>query len=120
MQAVRPLREDGTKDLARCLYFMGLRQRPAPVVPGQKKAAVNLNVPVAEFRCQARSWLRLQCQQRPQHSLQCRALCKHLAWWLLCLGSTNDGISHAKCAACTPVPSVRSDLKANQCNKCRD
>ena len=56
MQAVRPLLEDGTRDPARCLYFMGLRQRPAPVVPGQKKAAVNLNVPVAEFRCQARRW----------------------------------------------------------------
>ena len=69
MQAVRPLREDGAKDPARCLYFMGLRQRPAPVVPGQKKAAVNLNVPVAEFRCQARSWLRLRCQQRPQRLL---------------------------------------------------
>ena len=58
-QAVRPLLEDGTRDPARCLYFMGLRQRPAPVVPGQKRSAVNLNVPVAEFRCQARGWLRL-------------------------------------------------------------
>ena len=59
MQAVHPPREDPSEPW-RCVYFMGLRPRPAPVVPGQKKASVNLNVPVAEFQHQARpapSWL---------------------------------------------------------------
>ncbi|KAK9846007.1 hypothetical protein WJX81_008275 [Elliptochloris bilobata] len=56
-KAVRVPREDGTKDPVRCLYFMGLRQRPVPVVPGQKKPAVNLNVPVAEFRNQVMQFM---------------------------------------------------------------
>ncbi len=53
-QAVHPPRE-GEGEPWRCLYFMGLRPRPAPVVPGQRKAPVNLNTPVAEFRNQVRA-----------------------------------------------------------------
>ncbi len=51
---MHPPRE-GEGEPWRCLYFMGLRPRPAPVVPGQRKAPVNLNTPVAEFRNQVRA-----------------------------------------------------------------
>ncbi len=35
-----------------CFYFMGLKKKPQPAVPGVRASSVNLNGPVQEFKQQ--------------------------------------------------------------------